>query len=62
MSISDVSPVVPLRASDVAYEQLREMILDLSLPPGEILNEASLAAMLDIGRMPVREAALWLPP
>jgi DNA-binding GntR family transcriptional regulator len=56
VSISDISPVVPLRASDVAYEQLREMILDLSLPPGEILNEASLAAMLDIGRMPVREA------
>jgi DNA-binding GntR family transcriptional regulator len=56
VSISDVSPAIPLRASDVAYEQLREMILDLSLPPGEILNEASLASMLDIGRMPVREA------
>lgn len=56
MSLSDVSPVIPLRASDVAYEQLREMILNLSLPPGQILNEASLAAMLDLGRMPVREA------
>lgn len=56
MSISDLTPVVPLRASDVAYEQLREMILNLSLPPGEILNETSLAAMLNIGRMPVREA------
>ncbi len=54
--MSDPSPVVPLRASDVAYEQLREMILDLSLEPGEIVNEASLAAMLNIGRMPVREA------
>lgn len=56
MSISEVAPVVPRRASDVAYEQLREMILDLTLQPGEILNEASLAAMLNIGRMPVREA------
>jgi DNA-binding GntR family transcriptional regulator len=56
VSISDLTPVVPLRASDVAYEQLREMILNLSLPPGEILNETSLAAMLNIGRMPVREA------
>jgi DNA-binding GntR family transcriptional regulator len=54
--MSDLSPVVPLRASDVAYEQLREMILDLTLEPGEILNEASLAAKLSIGRMPVREA------
>ncbi|HWD95669.1 MAG TPA: GntR family transcriptional regulator [Acidimicrobiales bacterium] len=54
--MSDLSPVVPLRASDVAYEQLREMILDLTLGPGEILNEASLAAKLNIGRMPVREA------
>lgn len=48
--------VIPLRASDVAYEQLREMILDLRLSAGEILNEHSLAATLGIGRMPVREA------
>jgi DNA-binding GntR family transcriptional regulator len=32
------------------------MILDLRLAPGELLNEFSLAALLDIGRMPVREA------
>ena len=55
MSIGDASPAAPRRASDVAYEQLREMILDLTLEPGDILNEASLSTMLDIGRMPVRE-------
>ncbi len=56
MSAVTPSKVAPLRASDVAYEQLREMILDLRLAPGEVLNEVSLAALLDLGRMPVREA------
>lgn len=45
-----------LRASDIAYEKLLEMILDLRLEPGELLNESSLSSMLEIGRMPVREA------
>lgn len=44
------------RASDVAYLRLREMILDLRLPPGGVVNEQELAAALDMGRMPVREA------
>jgi len=44
------------RASDVAYERLLELILDLRLPPGTFLNEQSLASELEIGRMPVREA------
>jgi DNA-binding GntR family transcriptional regulator len=44
------------RASDIAYEQLREMILDLRLPPGGVVNEQELAAKLELGRMPVREA------
>jgi len=56
MSPGAASNLVPLRASDVAYEQLREMILDLRLAPGEVLNELSLAARIGIGRMPVREA------
>jgi len=56
MSTGAASNLVPLRASDVAYEQLREMILDLRLAPGEVLNELSLAARIGIGRMPVREA------
>jgi DNA-binding GntR family transcriptional regulator len=44
------------RASDIAYEQLRAMILDLRLPPGTVINEQALAAELEQGRMPVREA------
>ncbi|HEV3186904.1 MAG TPA: GntR family transcriptional regulator [Acidimicrobiales bacterium] len=56
MSSGAASNLVTLRASDVAYEQLREMILDLRLAPGEVLNELSLSARIGIGRMPVREA------
>lgn len=56
MSEGAASNLVPLRASDVAYERLREMILDLRLAPGEVLNEFSLSSMIGIGRMPVREA------
>jgi DNA-binding GntR family transcriptional regulator len=44
------------RASDLAYAKLREMILDLRLPPGSVVNEHELASMLALGRMPVREA------
>src|SRR5262249_35935467 len=44
------------RASDLAYHELRERILDLRLPPGSMLNEHALAAALGLGRMPVRGA------
>lgn len=45
-----------VRASDVAYGEIQEMILDLRLAPGDSLNEQSIAAELSLGRMPVREA------
>jgi DNA-binding GntR family transcriptional regulator len=48
------------RDSDRAYEQLLEMILDLRLPPGEVINEHALAAQLNLGRMPVHEAVTRL--
>jgi len=44
------------RASDRAYELLLAMILDLRLAPGQVVNEAQLAADTGFGRMPVREA------
>ena len=47
---------LPQRDSDRAYQQLLEMILDLRLPPGEVLNEQALAARIGLGRMPVHEA------
>lgn len=49
MSEDTASNVVPLRASDVAYDQLREIILDSSLAPGEVINELSLSSMIGIG-------------
>ncbi len=44
------------RASDEAYDQLLERILDLRLPPGAVVNEQQLATEIGFGRMPVREA------
>jgi DNA-binding GntR family transcriptional regulator len=45
-----------VRASDIAFDRVQEMILDLRLAPGAFLNEQSLADDLGLGRMPVREA------
>ncbi|MEJ2210350.1 MAG: GntR family transcriptional regulator [Anaerolineae bacterium] len=39
-----------------AYEQIRERIITLELAPGAALNEQALAAELDMGLVPVREA------
>ena len=44
------------RDSDTAYRLLLDRIVDLSIPPGAILNEQFLATELDFGRTPVREA------
>jgi len=49
-----------VRDSDRAYEKLREMILDLRLSPGDVINEQALAAELGLGRMPVHEAVARL--
>jgi DNA-binding GntR family transcriptional regulator len=55
--VSEEARVLPAqRASDTAYEELRERILDLRLPPGTVVFEQALAAELGLGRMPVREA------
>jgi DNA-binding GntR family transcriptional regulator len=44
------------RASELAYRQLRELIVSLHLEPGAMVDEQSLAARVGLGRMPVREA------
>jgi DNA-binding GntR family transcriptional regulator len=49
-----------IRDSDRAYEQLLDMVLDLRLVPGEVVNEQALAAQLGFGRMPVHEAVARL--
>jgi len=57
-AIRDGQPA--LRASDVAYEEIRSRVLDLRLWPGETVDERRLAAELGLGRTPVREALLRL--
>lgn len=49
-----------LRASDLAYALLREMVVDLRLPPGAVVNEQQLSTETGFGRMPVREAVARL--
>ena len=44
------------RASEIAYAQMLDRIVDLRLPPGSVLNERAMADELELGRMPVREA------
>lgn len=45
-----------VRASDRAYQQLREEILDGQLPPNSVLAEVEQAERLGVSRTPVREA------
>lgn len=47
--------VAPSR-SEVAYRQIKEMIVTLKLPPASIINEATLMEQLKLGRTPIREA------
>lgn len=44
------------RASDVAYEMIRERILSGALPPSAQLKEEELAEMCGVSRTPIREA------
>lgn len=45
-----------MRASDRAYETLRQEILDGALPPGTLLGEVEQAERLGLSRTPLREA------
>ena len=42
--------------ADRAYQQLRDRIVTLRLPPGTVLREDALMRELDVGRTPLREA------
>jgi DNA-binding GntR family transcriptional regulator len=42
--------------ADVAFAQIEEMIITRRLPPGSMISEVQLAAELEMGRTPVREA------
>lgn len=47
-------------AVDLIYASLREDILELRRAPGEVLDEAEIAAAFDMSRSPVREALVRL--
>lgn len=46
--------------SDIAYTQIKSLILEFKLKPGQFVNESQLQEMLNLGRTPVREAVLRL--
>lgn len=47
-------------AKDFAYRYIKELILDLTLPPGHIVTEMDIATVTGLSRTPVREAFLRL--
>lgn len=47
---------IPLRASERAYQALRDDIVEWRLAPGTILGEVEQAARLGVSRTPLREA------
>ena len=49
-----------IRDSDVAYERLRDKIIDLHFEPGMMVDEPSLVAEVGLGRTPVHEAVARL--
>jgi DNA-binding GntR family transcriptional regulator len=44
------------RQSDIAYEQLKKLIVHLELAPGTLIDEAEMMQRLGVGRTPLREA------
>lgn len=56
-----LTPLGPRRsAAEIAYDQLRQAVITLALPPGTILSRAELAAQLGVSQTPVREALIRL--
>lgn len=47
---------ITLRASDRAYQRLRDEIVDWELPPGSALGEVEQSTRLGVSRTPIREA------
>ena len=44
------------KVTDWVYEELKEAIVSLRLPPGQPLREAALAEQLGVSKTPIREA------
>ena len=45
-----------LSLSQQAYENIKQKIVTLELPPGTVIDESNLQAELQVGRTPIREA------
>jgi DNA-binding GntR family transcriptional regulator len=52
----DPKPAQRLLLRDVAYERMRDAILDGTLRPGEMLSDEALGRWLQVSRPPLREA------
>ncbi len=46
----------PFSQADLAYREIRALIVTLELPPGSLLSEPELQERLGLGRTPIREA------
>ncbi|MEU9888889.1 GntR family transcriptional regulator [Sphaerisporangium sp. NPDC051011] len=62
---SGASALTPLETrpdnlATMVYVQIRDRIIDATLPPGSSVSEATLAAQLNVSKTPVREALLRL--
>lgn len=55
-ALGDTTVRPDLSMAQQAYLHLRERLVMLDIPPGEPLNEQALAADLEVGRTPLREA------
>lgn len=49
-------PLQEKTAVDIAYDTIREAIVNLEIPPGEYVSESSLADRIGVSRTPVRDA------
>jgi DNA-binding GntR family transcriptional regulator len=58
--MADSNTMSAMRASEIAYERLREDIIQWRLQPGATLGEVELSERLGVSRTPVREALLRL--
>jgi DNA-binding GntR family transcriptional regulator len=60
--VTDNSELLRVRGSSRknVYETLRNEILTLALPPGQLLDETTLAERFGMSRSPIREALIRL--